>query len=324
LSFSVHPQLTLFTEYIGQLESECQTKQQEVNDLKTALEKADAEIKNLKDLTRLLLASPQFSAFLDQLHPATANNGLNLAAMSALPSSSSSVNDNVSVHRVAVPEIQYQAPINDFQIPTHIPNNYMPVYNRNKDINPNQVQGIEDWPLADQMTNNFVGGAYAFNAEIPTDLVDATELAGKSMFDALAPCDGFRPDFCASVPNEKESAELDYSNSYDNNGQYIFDVYEDELEDVPDYLYDHFQIHAPIGEEKETVPLPKAEDVLPKLGLTKLFAELEQKFDEQQQSVVTSPEAAEAPSQTCRPTDLHRTLEAIESTYRRIGVYCSM
>jgi len=286
--------------------------------LKSALEKADAEIKNLKDLTRLLLASPQFSAFLDQLHPATANNGLNLAAMAGVPSS---VNDNVSVHRVAVPEIQYQAPINDFQIPTHIPNNYMPVYNRSKDINPNQVQGVEDWPLADPM-GNF--GAFAYNAELPVDLVDATELAGKSMFDALAPCDGFRPDFCASIPNEKESAEADYSNSYDNNGQYIFDVYEDELEDVPDYLYDHFQIHAPLGEEKETTLLPKAEDVLPKLGLTKLFAELEQKFDEQQQAVVTSPEAVETPSQICRPTDLHRTLEAIESTYRRIGVYCSM
>lgn len=286
--------------------------------MKNALQKADAEIKNLKDLTRLLLASPQFSAFLDQLHPATANNGLNLAAMSTLPSS---VNDNVSVHRVAVPEIRYQAPVNDFQVPTQILNNYMPVYNRNKDINPNQVQDVEDWPLVDNMVN--FGGAYAFNAEILTDLVDATELAGKSMFDALS-CDGFRPDFNASIPNEKESAEADYSNSYDSNGQFIFDVYEDELEEVPDYLYDHFQIHAPIGEEKEKPALPKAEDVLPKLGLTKLFVELEQKFDQQQETIATPPEVIEAPAQTCRPTDLHRTLEAIESIYRRIGVYCSM
>jgi len=182
---------------------------------------------------------------------------------------------------------------------------------------------VEDWPLAYPGPGAWgVGPATVFAAELPTDVVDATLLAGKSMFETGV-ADGFRPG-SFTIPNEKEEANLDFSNCYDKNGQYIFNVFEDELEEVPDYLYDYMDVHAPLSQEKEETVPPKAEDVLPTLGLTKLFSQLENMISEPADSSETISTPSKTSSLACRSPELARTLEAVEHAYRRIGVYCGV
>lgn len=59
--------LTVDTEYIGQLENEIATKITENNSLRTQNEALLNENKRLMDLSRMLLASPSFSSFLEAL-----------------------------------------------------------------------------------------------------------------------------------------------------------------------------------------------------------------------------------------------------------------
>lgn len=64
--------LTVFLEYIGQLEGEVAVKTQEANDLRAENRQLMEENSRLTDLTRMLLQSSAFSGFLTEL----SNNGL--------------------------------------------------------------------------------------------------------------------------------------------------------------------------------------------------------------------------------------------------------
>jgi hypothetical protein len=327
-------------EYIGQLETEVSNKASENVELRRKLNTVEAENKSLKELTRMLLASPQFASFLDQMNPLSASNIAAFTANAAAPQQNS-MSDNITVHRASVPHIQIQqaapgipAPpvMHDFQVPTYIPphQQFLNTYNPRKDANPNRSQpGVEEWPLAYPAPGSWgMGSSTVYAADIPEIIADANELAGKDiMADLYAPADGFRPgSFKPVLKDEKEEAKPDFSNSYDNNGQYIFDVFEDELEAVPDYLYSHFDIHAPLSQKEEAVPEPKAEDVLPALGLETLFSTLEaQLFPELPEP--TDVELAPAPETSvehCRDPELTKTLRSIESTYRRVGALCGL
>lgn len=70
-------------EYIGQLEGEIATKVQEADELKTENEALKAENTRLTDLTRMLLSSPAFSSFLNDL--SSAGNGQPAPVPAATP-----------------------------------------------------------------------------------------------------------------------------------------------------------------------------------------------------------------------------------------------
>jgi len=319
-------------EYIGQLESEVAGKATENVELRRKLNTVEAENKSLKDLTRMLLASPQFSSFLDQMNPLSANNITAFAAPNSQPQQNA-VSENVTVHRASVPHIQLQqsAPVmHDFQVPAYIPphQQFLNTYNPRKDANPNRSQaGVEEWPLAYNATGSWgIGSSTVYSAEVPEIIVDVAELAGKD--DLYVPADGFRPgSYKPVLQSEKEEEKPDFSHSYDSNGQFIFDVFEDELEDVPDYLYNHFDIHAPLSQKEESnVELLKAEDVLPALGLDQLFSTLENQFfsvsPEPTDNMLESPEQPAA--ENCRDPELTKTIRSIESTYRSVGTLCGL
>jgi len=319
-------------EYIGQLETEVSNKANENVELRRKLNAVEAENKSLKELTRMLLASPQFASFLDQMNPLSASN---IAALTVNAAPQSAMSDNITVHRASIPHIQIQQPasvMHEFQVPTYIPphQQFLNTYNPRKDINPNRSQtGVEEWPLAYPAPGSWgMGSSTVYAADVPEIILDANELAGKDIMDDLyAPADGFRPgSFRPVLKDEKEDSKPDFSNSYDSNGQYIYDVFEDELETVPDYLYNHFDIHAPLSQKEEPQSEPKVEDILPGLGLENLFTTLEAQFfaesPEPTDATETSPE--QAPVEHCYDPQLTKTLRSIESTYRRIGALCGI
>lgn len=320
-------------EYISQLETEVANKSTENVDLKRKLNAVEAENKSLKELTRMLLASPQFASFLDQMNPLAASN---IAAFTAGAPQQNAMSENITVHRASVPHIQLQqAPpvMHDFQVPTYLPphQQFLNTYNPRKDVNPNRSQAnVEEWPLAYSTSGSWGMGpsSTVYTAEVPEMIADINELAGKDIMDELyTPADGFRPGSFKPIQAEKE-AEPDFSNSYDNNGQYIFEVFEDELEAVPDFLYDHFDIHAPLSQKEENqVEEPKAEDVLPALGLETLFSTLETQFfaatPEPMDSMDVSP-VEHSTVEHCHDPELAKTLRSIESTYRKVGAICGL
>ncbi|KAK6539896.1 hypothetical protein TWF694_008733 [Orbilia ellipsospora] len=322
-------------EYISQLETEVSNKANENVDLRRKLNAVEAENKSLKELTRMLLASPQFASFLDQMNPLSASNIAAFTANAAAPQQNS-MSENITVHRAAVPHIQIQqaAPpvMHDFQVPSYIPphQQFLNTYNPRKDINPNRSQSnVEEWPLAYASHGSWgVGSSTVYAAEVPEIIADANELAGKDIMDDLyAPADGFRPgSFKPVLKDEKEESSPDFSNSYDSNGQYIFDVFEDELEAVPDYLYSHFDIHAPLSQKEESEAEPKAEDVLPALGLETLFSTLESQFFPASPEPTDAAESQvqQATVEHCRDPELTKTLRSIETTYRRVGALCGL
>ncbi|KAF3130962.1 hypothetical protein TWF703_007956 [Orbilia oligospora] len=319
-------------EYISQLETEVSNKSTENVDLKKKLNAVEAENKSLKELTRMLLASPQFASFLDQMNPLSAANMTAFAAGSA--PQQNSLQENITVHRASVPHIQIQqAPppvMHDFQVPTYIPphQQFLNTYNPRKDVNPNRQSGVEEWPLAYAAPGSWGGQPTVYTAEVPEIIADANELVGKDIMDDLyAPADGFRPgSYKPTLKAEKEEAQPDFSNSYDSNGQYIFDVFEDELEAVPDYLYSHFDIHTPLSEKEEPKAEPKAEEILPALGLEILFTTLEsQFFPELPQNTEAEDLTVEQPAtETCRDPELTKTLRSIETTYHKVGALCGL
>jgi bZIP-type transcription factor MBZ1 len=297
-------------EYIGQLESEVAGKANENADLRRKLNAVEAENKSLKELTRMLLASPQFSSFLDQMNPLSTGNLSSFTSNSNQPA----MQDNITVHRASIPQVQiHQAPpqVMDFQV--------------HKDVNPaRSQQGVEDWPLAYASSGSWgVGSSAVYAAEIPEIIVDANELVGKNIIDSdiFAPADGFRPGSFKPLASEKE--ELDYSNSYDSNGQFIYDVFEDELEDVPDYLYSHMSVHAPLSAEK-AVEESTPEDALPALGLQQLFSDIENNFFPASSEPTESPSALASVPVNCHDSELARTLKSIETTYKKIGALCGL
>jgi hypothetical protein len=319
-------------EYIGQLESEVAGKANENVELKRKLNAVEAENKSLKELTRMLLASPQFSSFLDQMNPLSANN---ITAFTASNSTSQqNAMENVTVHRASIPQVQLQQPapvMHEFQVPTYIPphQQFLNTYNSRKDVNPTRSQnGVEEWPLAYSGPGPWgMGPSPVYTAEVPEIIVDANELACKDIMDSdiFAPADGFRPGSFQPLKAEKEH---DFSNSYDSNGQYIYEVFEDELETVPDYLYSHFDIHAPLSQKEESeVEPPKAEDVLPALGLEQLFTDIETQFlHDSFEPTDVSPESPveQSPTENCHDPELAKTIRSIESTYRRVGALCGL
>ncbi|KAK6346395.1 hypothetical protein TWF730_010721 [Orbilia blumenaviensis] len=318
-------------EYISQLETEVSNKSTENVELKRKLNAVEAENKSLKELTRMLLASPQFATFLDQMNPLSAANITAFTAGTA--PQQNSMQENITVHRASVPHIQIQqAPqvMHDFQVPTYIPphQQFLNTYNPRKDVNPNRQSGVEEWPLAYAAPGSWGGQPTVYAAEVPEIIADANELAGKDIMDDLyAPADGFRPgSYKPVLTAEKEETRPDFSHSYDSNGQYIYDVFEDELEAVPDYLYSHFEIHAPVSEKQETKAEPKAEDILPALGLETLFTTLEtQFFPESPEPTDVMDTTVEQPAtETCRDPELTKTLRSIETTYRRVGALCGL
>ncbi|EPS43278.1 hypothetical protein H072_2778 [Dactylellina haptotyla CBS 200.50] len=322
-------------EYIGQLETEVSNKASENVDLRRKLNAVEAENKSLKELTRMLLASPQFASFLDQMNPLSASNIAAFTA-SAVATQQNAMSDNITVHRASVPQIQIQQPapvMHDFQVPTYIPphQQFLNTYNPRKDVNPNSrpQAGVEEWPLAYPAPGSWgIGSSTVYAAEVPEIIADANELAGKGIMDDLyAPADGFRPgSFKPVLKAEKEESTPDFSNSYDNNGQYIFNVFEDELEEVPDYLYSHFDIHAPLSQKEEIEVPPKADDVLPVLGLETLFTTLETQFfpESPEPTDVEQSPLSQAATEHCRDPELAKTLRSIESTYRRVGALCGL
>lgn len=318
-------------EYISQLETEVSNKSTENVELKRKLNAVEAENKSLKELTRMLLASPQFASFLDQMNPLSAAN-ITAFTAGAAPQQNA-MQENITVHRASVPHIQIQqAPppvMHDFQVPTYIPphQQFLNTYNPRKDVNPNRQSGVEEWPLAYATPGSWGGQPTVYTAEVPEIIADANELAGKDIMDDLyAPADGFRPgSYKPVLKAEKEEAQPDFSNSYDSNGQYIYDVFEDELEAVPDYLYSHFDIHAPLSEKQEIEPEPKAEDILPALGLESLFTTLESQFFPESPEPTDMDTTVEQPAtETCRDPELTKTLRSIETTYRRVGALCGL
>ncbi|KAF3929492.1 hypothetical protein ABW19_dt0201071 [Dactylella cylindrospora] len=319
-------------EYIGQLESEVATKSTENVELRRKLNAIEAENKSLKDLTRMLLASPQFASFLDQMNPLSAGNIAAFTAPSTAPQQNS-MSENITVHRASIPHVQIQQPapvMHDFQVPSYIPphQQFLNTYNPRKDVNPNRSQaGVEEWPLAYPAPGSWgMGPSTVYAAEVPEIIVDANELLGKD--DLYVPADGFRPgSFKPVLKDEKDEAKPDFSNSYDSNGQYIFDVFEDELEAVPDYLYSHFDIHAPLSQKEEEVEPPRPEDVLPALGLENLFTTLEHQFfpvSPEPTDVLPESPVEQATTETCRDPELTKTLRSIESTYRSVGALCGL
>ncbi|KAF3926840.1 hypothetical protein ABW20_dc0102339 [Dactylellina cionopaga] len=318
-------------EYISQLETEVNNKANESVDLRRKLNAVEAENKSLKELTRMLLASPQFASFLDQMNPLSASN---IAAFTSnAGQQQNNISENITVHRASVPHIQIQqaAPVmHEFQVPSYIPphQQFLNTYNPRKDVNPSRSQsGVEEWPLAYAATGSWgVGQSAVYTAEVPEIIVDANELAGKDIMDDLyAPADGFRPgSFKPVLKDEKEEIKPSFSDSYDSNGQYIFNVFEDELETVPDYLYSHFDIHAPLSQKEETEAEPKSEDVLPALGLETLFSTLESQFFSASPEPTDVEESPEPATEHCRDPELAKTIRSIESTYRRVGAICGL
>lgn len=283
----------------------------------------------------MLLASPQFSSFLDQMNPLSATNIAAFTGGSSSQQQQSVFTENVTVHRASIPAVRVQPPQQqmDFQVPTYIPpqHQFLNTYNPNKDINPNRPQpGVQDWPLAYTQAGVWgMGQPTVYTADIPEIIADANELAGKDIMDSdvFAPADGFRPGSFRPLRSEKEEPQYEPP-SYDSNGQYIFNVFEDELEEVPQYLYEHMDIHAPLSAapEKE-VEQPKPEDVLPALGLEQLFGELERQFfPESPEPVDTSsvPDTTDSVPATCRDPELAKTLRSIETSYRKVGVLCGL
>ncbi|KAK6353158.1 hypothetical protein TWF696_005146 [Orbilia brochopaga] len=320
-------------EYISQLETEVANKSTENVDLKRKLNAVEAENKSLKELTRMLLASPQFASFLDQMNPLAASN---IAAFTANAPQQNAMSENITVHRASVPHVQLQQgpPVmHDFQVPTYLPphQQFLNTYNPRKDVNPNRSQaGVEEWPLAYSAPGSWGMGpsSTVYTAEVPEIIADVNELAGKDIMDELyIPADGFRPgSFKPTLKAEKET-ESDLSTSYDSNGQYIYDVFEDELEVVPDFLYGHFDIHAPLSQKEESqVEEPKAEDVLPALGLESLFNTLENQFFTASPESVDNMDVSVEQStvEHCRDPELTKTLRSIESSYRKIGAICGL
>jgi len=78
----------ILLEYIGQLEGEIAAKVQEADELKADNEALKAENTRLTDLTRMLLSSPAFSSFLNDL--SNTGNGLPAPAPAATPTRPSS------------------------------------------------------------------------------------------------------------------------------------------------------------------------------------------------------------------------------------------
>jgi ribonuclease Z len=109
-------------EYIGQLEGELSAKGQEADDLRTENEALKAENTRLTDLTRMLLASPAFSTFLNEL-----SNNPSAAALPSAPASAPAPvqpsNTNQQVRKDANPHRQQQ-----MQQPgdTHVGMTFMP------------------------------------------------------------------------------------------------------------------------------------------------------------------------------------------------------
>ncbi|KAF3926181.1 hypothetical protein ABW21_db0205481 [Orbilia brochopaga] len=318
-------------EYISQLETEVANKSTENVDLKRKLNAVEAENKSLKELTRMLLASPQFASFLDQMNPLAASN---IAAFAANAPQQNAMSENITVHRASVPHVQLQqAPpvMHDFQVPTYLPphQQFLNTYNPRKDVNPNRSQaGVEEWPLAYPASGSWGMGpsSTVYAAEVPEIIVDVHELAGKDIMDELyVPADGFRPG--SFKPKAEKETEPDFSNSYDSHGQYIYDVFEDELEVVPDFLYSHFDIHTPLSQKEEPqAEEPKAEDVLPALGLESLFSSLETQFFATSPEPVDSMDVSSEQStvEHCHDSELTKTLRSIESSYRKIGAICGL
>lgn len=323
-------------EYISQLESEVNDKATENNELREKLRTVESENNSLRDLTRMLLASPQFSQFLDQLHPLTAATTTTTTTTAATNSNTANVSsnnvqqDNISVHRATIPEIQVsEQDMVDFIVPSYLPpTQQYSSFNPRKDTNPNQLQSVDEWPLAYQGSSTGTwgnGSQMVFAAEIIPQDINVEALLEKDE-DWMCPADGFRPGFSSGILSEKEDVQMDYSDSYDSNGQYIFTVFEDELEDVPEHLYDHFQIHEPVTAEKEVEPTPDFKSVIPTLGLEKLFAQLEERFtqntDDESAKETEEEKARVSTPETCKDSELSKALRTLETTYKRVGLYC--
>ena len=101
-----------FLEYIGQLEGEIAAKSAEADELRAKNQELATENKHLTDLTRMLLESPAFNSFLDDLSGTEAQTG----------TTSQNIQQRTPTPKVENPRSDPPKDVNPHQVSPHVPN----------------------------------------------------------------------------------------------------------------------------------------------------------------------------------------------------------
>jgi len=278
-------------EYITQLEAEVNSKTRENVELMQANDMLRQENDKLQDLTRLLLGSAQFSAFLDAMHPTDAAQ----APVSQAP-----------VQNVSQPTMS--APVEN-----------VPRFNTERDRNPNMAQN-DEWPLA--YANNWTNGTQVYNVEIP-EPPSIQDLSGKVSYDddVLPVSDGFFPRRTekGDIMNFEPLPLDDEWEAPEN----IMDLYEDD-EITPEAPEEE---ESPKKSLDELFPGTSVTTLLTHLELIAGGEAKPEDFFDVEPS--ESEEAKEEVAETSRPTEsairpsacqTNRILQEADSVYHRIGM----
>jgi len=287
-------------EYIGQLENEVEKRTAENLELKDRVRGLEDENAQLQSLTRTLLSSPAFSAFLDAMAP---------------------MNEEAAPQPIPQPQQQMM------EAPARI----------TKDVNPNvRSEAVEggSWPLYSNNNNSGMWNSAQVYAvtEVP-EVPNLQDLSGKLTYSGPAlsfasakddiafpaPCDGF-------YSSEEEEGDYEDLENWD-------DVYYDYT--PPQDIMDLYEQDCEPVEETKAVPMHPAalEKFLASVEdyIVTGTAEGFESSTLEDELVVKLEEGQEArnedgASESCA-MELRSTSEAfnrIETIYKRVGLVCGM
>lgn len=296
-------------EYITQLEAEVDKKTTEALDLQERVRTLQSENDRLGALTRTLLSSPAFSAFLDAMAP-------------------------------AVPQQQQQQPPAPVVAPP-TDTRTMP-----KDPNPMHTSDTESaWPLAYGNNNIWANNAQVFAVtSVPEAPIDIAALEGKSPLASLLPsstkpdmdfaalpppCDGFYSTYdkeTEAVPEQLSSWNDLYRGSYDDEDDF-FDE-EDEYEDSDDLM----ELYDADCTKIEDATVTKVAPIHPQL-VEKLLGKIESVLSGEKKveevfdvpmSNTSEDIASEERVQNLSCAPIEARFDAAERVWKRIGVTCGI